>query len=296
VVTWFDPHGRRHRVLLPPTFAKADAQRLHVKRVDEAGRLPHGLRPNAAVTFRQFVEEPWRKEVALGLKPSTMRAYGTALRHHLLPECGKMPLRTITRAAVKAFIARKAKQQRWSYSRRPPNPNRPTLARESVLNMVAVLRSIMESAASDYELLPVNPLRGILRRRRYPRDGFDIREARLHVLEPEEFRAALAELPARPLRAVLFAALTGLRRGEQAAPRKPEDVYLTRNRLRITCALYKRVPQTPKEGRSVRDVDLSPIVRRILQAVPWEEGYVFSSDGQRTIGDGSWLKRQRRRG
>ncbi len=41
---------------------------------------------------------------------------------------------------------------------------------------------------------------------------------------------------------------------------------------------------------------MSPIVRRILRAVPWQEGYVFSPDrGETPIGDGSWLKRQWRK-
>lgn len=60
--------------------------------------------------------------------------------------------------------------------------------------------------------------------------------------------------------------------------------------------LYKRSPQTPKTEQSVRDIVMSPVVRRVLRAVPWQEGYVFSPDGGETaIGDGSWLKRQWRK-
>lgn len=35
-----------------------------------------------------------------------------------------------------------------------------------------------------------------------------------------------------------------------------------------------------------------PTVRRILQLVSRERGYVFSPDGETPIGDGSWVKRQ----
>lgn len=93
---------------------------------------------------------------------------------------------------------------------------------------------------------------------------------------------------------VLVAALAGLRWGEQVALRK-EDVDFPRNKLRITRSLYKRIPQTPKTEQSVRDIDMSPTVRRILHGVPWNEGLIFSSDGKTPIGDRSWLKRQWRK-
>lgn len=98
----------------------------------------------------------------------------------------------ITRAAVKAWIAKKAKEQRHSYSQRKPNPNRPTLSKKSVLNMVALLAAILETATVDYELLSANPLRGILRRRNFA--DFRPQERRVRILEPEDFRRAVAEL------------------------------------------------------------------------------------------------------
>ncbi|MDR7556566.1 MAG: site-specific integrase [Armatimonadota bacterium] len=119
----------------------------------------------------------------------------------------------------------------------------------------------------------------------------------MRCLEPEDFKRALAALEDQPkvLHAVLFAALTGLRWGEQVALRIEEDVDFRRNRLRISRALYRRTAQTPKTPASVGDVEMCPTVRRLLQAVPWREGYVFSPDGRTPIGDGSWIKRQWRK-
>lgn len=291
-VTWFDPHGRRHRVLLPPTFTKDAAVHVYAKRLDESGRAVHGLPPKTPITFGEFVEQKWRREVAIGLKPSTLRTYDGALVHHLLPVFGDMPLRTITRATVKAFIAEKATQQRWDYTDgRRPHPDRPLLSRKTIVNMVAVLSAIVESATADYEMISVNPLKGILRRKHFPTGAFQPRESRPSILEPVEFKTALAEMRPRPLRLVLFSALTGLRWGEQVGLRM-EDVDFKRNRLRITRALYRRIPLTPKEDRSERDVDMMPTVRRILGTVPWTEGYVFSEDGETPIGDGTWIKRE----
>jgi hypothetical protein len=134
------------------------------------------------MTFQEFVDSRWRPEVAIGRKPSTLRAYETALRHHLIPQFGNHPLPAISRAAVKAFIAQKWKQQRISYSRRNPNPNRPVLAPKTILNMVALLGAILESAVVDYELLPSNPIKGILRRKNFPSDALRPRDRRPHVL------------------------------------------------------------------------------------------------------------------
>lgn len=70
-----------------------------------------------------------------------------------------------------------------------------------------------------------------------------------------------------------------------------EDVDLRRNKLTVSRALYKRIPQTPKTRHSEGSVDLCPTVRRILQAVPWKEGFVFSPDGKTPLGDGSALRK-----
>jgi integrase len=284
-------HGVRHFEPVGPN--KRHAVRARERRLAEVEDERFGVPPHPHIpTFREFVETKWRPEIAIGRKPSTLRGYETALAHHLLPDFGPLPLQAITRAAVRAFIARKSRQQRTSYSRRRPNPNRPTLAPKTILNLVALLSAILESAASDYELLPHNPLRGILRHAHFPTQAYRPRDRRPQVLEPDAFRRAIEFLAPRPLRMVLTATLTGLRWGEQVALRIEEDMDYRHNHLRITRAFYRRIPQTPKTEQSVRDIDMGPTVRRIMQLTPWTEGLVFSPDGVIRIGDGSWLKRQ----
>lgn len=269
--------------------AYQEAVQFRERRVLEVRRGTLDVAHRRIPTFGEFVET-WRREISIGLKPSTVRGYETALTHHLVPRFGSWPLNRINRAAARSLIAEKAKEQRWSYSRLNPNPNRPTLSRKTVQNMVALLSAILEVAAVDYELLPANPLRGILRRRNMPTAAFAPREPRVRVLEPQDFRRAVELLAERPRNMVIVAALAGLRWGEQVALRV-EDVDLKKNRLRITRALYRRIPQTPKTEQSVRDVVMSPLVRQLVQSVPWTEGYIFSKDGIAPIGEGSWLRR-----
>lgn len=291
-INYRDHFGRRHEERVGPSYDRAvRARAMRVAEV-ETGRF--GLRRSKrAPTLQEFVEGPWRNEVAIALKPSTRRGYETALKHHLLPHFGDYPLPAITRAAVKAFIAQKSCQQRWSYAAKPEhiNPDRPMLSRKTIINMVALLDAILGTAALDYELLPANPLDGILRRTHFPTDALRPRETRPQVLEPEDFRRIVAELRAPALQMVLVAALAGLRWGEQVALRREEEVDLRANKIRITRSFYRRVPQTPKTAQSVRDIEMCPTVRRIMQAVPWAEGLVFSPDGTQRVGDGSWIKR-----
>jgi len=244
------------------------------------------------MTLAEFVQTHWRSEVAIAFKPSTLRMYEAMLRHHLIPCFGDYPLPAITRATVKKYIALRSVQQRCSRSQRNPNPNRTHLSSKTIKNTVALLSSILEAAAVDYELLEGNPLQGILRRTQFGLRACRPLPARVRILELEDFRRAITFLRPKVFEMVLVAALTGLRWGELIALRIDQDVDFRRNRLRITRSLYRRSPQSPKTEQSFREVDMCPTVRCILQTVSRSDGLVFSPEGKTAIGDGSWLKRQ----
>ena len=291
-IYFYDQHGRQRFETVRgslTTARKLRAERLHQVQTGKFG-LPER---RAVPTLAKFVEQ-WRQEVAIGLAPSTRRGYESVLRHHLLPAFGTTSLELITKAAVQKFIAEKAQQQRWDYTRgKHPNPNRPALGGKMIRNMVATLHSLLQSATEDYELLDRNPLSGVLsdrRRRRFPTEKLRIRQ-KVHFLEPEEFKQALDALRHdRVRRMALVAALAGLRWGELVGLRV-EDIDWTRNRIRVTRALYRGVPGVPKTEESVGEVPICPTVRRVLKLVPWSQGYVFSPDGKTPLGDGRWIKK-----
>lgn len=285
-IQFYDQQGGRRR---ESTRSKSirDAKRLRAQLLAEVSKGQYV--PRKAPRLREFVEKTWRPVCAPMLKPSTLRGYETALTHHLLPAFGDHRLDAITRGMVRSFIATKARQKRWAYSK-PPNPNRPTLSKKTILNAVGLLSAIIETATVEHDLLPVNPIRGILKRRNFA--DFRPQEHRPHVLEPDDFRRSIANLTSPVLEAVLFAAFAGVRWSEQTAI-CTEDADFRRNKIRVWRSLYRRVAQKPKTASSIREVDMTPAVRQILKAVAWNEGYVLSPDGGRTpLGDGSWLKRQ----
>lgn len=292
-ISYYDQRGRQRFETVRGSLTTA--RKLRALRLSQVQGGKFGIRERRQVpTLAEFVQQ-YRQEVAISLAPSTRRGYETALEHHLLPAFGGMPLDLITKAAVQKFIAEKAQQQRFDYTLgKNPNPDRPTLAGKTIRNMIAILHSLLESAVEDYELLDRNPLAKILsdrRRRRFPRQKLRVRP-KVHYLEPDAFKRSLEALEHDKLRRMtLAAALAGLRWGELVALRV-EDVDWTRNRIRVTRALYRRVPGAPKTEQSEGDVPICPTVRRILRAIPWKRGYVFSVDGETPIGDGSWIKRQ----
>jgi len=66
-------------------------------------------RPQAIVTFKEFVEEHWEQKLLPTFKPSTSDVYRILLRKHLLPYFGEMHLCDIGRADVQAFVVEKDK-------------------------------------------------------------------------------------------------------------------------------------------------------------------------------------------
>lgn len=90
----------------------------------------------------------------------------------------------------------------------------------------------------------------------------------------------------------LVAALTGLRWGELIRVRLPEDVDYKRNVIQVTEQLHQRVPLPPKTAAGVRDVDMTPLVRKVMQSTPRTSGFIFSIEGTHPIGAGRWIKRQ----
>ncbi len=93
-------------------LASVIARAQHIAGVPIPGKASKGL------TLARFVDTHWHPEVAITFKPSTRRGYEWLLQQHLLPAFGEFPLRSITRAEVKRFIAVKSQQQRHSYSHR----------------------------------------------------------------------------------------------------------------------------------------------------------------------------------
>lgn len=98
-----------------------------LNRINEAAMR---LAPKSGSTLSDYVEE-WRRDVAVNLKRSTVRAAESHLRAHILPKFGNLHLTEITTKAVQQFVAYLASGDR---------------SRKTAENVLLTLSSLLKTA------------------------------------------------------------------------------------------------------------------------------------------------------
>ena len=176
---------------------------------------------------------------ALGRKGSTVEAYESTLRVHLVPFFGEAPMQAITPVDVEAFMASERRAGR---------------APKSVLNYLGFLHSLF--AFSEKRGWGAgNPVKLVDKPR--PGDG----DPEIRFLDEGELAAVIRAVPdddRGPLERVLYlvAAMTGLRQGELIALRW-RDVDWSAGRIRVRRNFVRGQYGTPKSKRSSRAVPLA---------------------------------------
>lgn len=191
-------------------------------------------RPAVAITFEDFWNDYFNKEVLPTRKFATQEVYRYLARVHLLPYFGRQRLSDITRFDVQTFIGLK---QRQGYAPK-------TLAHlRNLLSKVFVVAMkwgwLNSNYASAIELPPMEVCR----------------EAR--VLTQEDI-AQLSQNLKEPARTILILGLlTGLRIGEILGL-KVRDIDLQGGFLSVRRNVYRgHIQETPKTKRSERRVPLA---------------------------------------
>jgi len=261
-IRYYGPDGRQRWETIGPN--RKEAETLLVQRLYEvrSGKYPILVR-RSRMTFAAFAEE-WKTKHLVRVRASSAKRYRELLTHQLLPAFGGQVLSGITAATVQAFIAEAVQPGR--------------LAPKTVNNALALLKQML-AAATDWGYLAVSPV-GKVRKLRLPRRA-------LLLWTLAELRRFLLAAP-EPWRAVwLVAVFAGLRPGELQAMAWTERNWpdFTANKIHVTTSYEARskVLGAPKTDRSVRDVDMVPTVRRVLEALPGRAagGFVFpgAADG-----------------
>ncbi len=98
--------------------------------LDEVNDAAMKLPQKTGVTLADYVGE-WRRDVAVNLKGSTMRAAESHLRAHIIPQLGNLRLTEITTKAVQGFVAYLASDRR---------------SRKTVENVLLTLSSLLKTA------------------------------------------------------------------------------------------------------------------------------------------------------
>ena len=212
------------------------------------------------LTFKTYAERWLKEAISPHRKARTVDYYRKIIDNHLEPTFGPLALTEIKPGRVRAFIAQKLDGQTCAKHNKQEADCRSCtapLSRNTVKNLAATLRAILDQAQQVDEVIATNAAA------RFGR-FFDARhDAREHVvvLEPEDvarvLKAAAKWYPDHELAArVLF--YTGMREGELLGLQW-DDIDWTRNLidLRRTVAFRngQLIVNSPKSGK-LRTIDV----------------------------------------
>jgi len=213
------------------------------------------------ISFRDAIGR-WRKDhVEVKLKPSTKRYYGVIIDGWLIPMFGDMDVGAITRADIKAAVARWKAQKET-----PPAPEEGKKARKpgagirSIPNALRVLRSFF-SWSIEEEIVSTNPAKD-------PSKIFKVDSPfRGDYLRPEEVPAYLDGVKKKaPRHQALFRTMifTGPRIGE-AIGLEWGDIDWRGKFLTFQRSSWRGHVTSPKTASSIRQVQLSPEMIEVLK-------------------------------
>jgi len=238
-------------------------------------------------TFGQYIEH-WKEThlIPAKYKPSTLKGYRHCLQKSLLPEFGPYPIAAISSAEINRFIAKQLNGG---------------LSPKSVQNELNLLGKIFKDAVSD-NYLRHSPMEGV----RKPKVT---KKKHGRALKPEEIQSLLAVLDPKTRLLVITAILTGMRQGEQFALFW-EDIDWENDVIRVHREVFwdfgkngqkqegqpKYVYTAPKTDYSIREIDLSPLLKKELLELYLKSGkkngLVFPSSRGTPLNANNFYKRK----
>lgn len=206
-------------------------------------------------TFGEYVGH-WQAThlIPENFKPSTYGGYRSIVAHHLLPEFRNYPMQAISPAEINAFAAKLLKAD---------------ASRKTVRNVLNLLGGLLADAKKDH-YLRLNPMPDVDK----PQTD---KEQKGRALKPDEIQGILKTASGMDGIIIGMAIATGLRRGEQFGLGW-EHIDFENNVVKVRRELYwkfgkyyereegepKYTFTTPKSKKSMRDVDMSPELRKQL--------------------------------
>jgi integrase len=214
-------------------------------------------------TFREYLDT-W-KAINLHdkmLKPSTVRGYASILAKHLEPEFGSLPLQAISSDEIDLFRTSLLREDR---------------AGNTVNNVLNLLGKIL-AAAKKAHYLKRNPMADV---DKAPAD----KDPQGRALKPDEIESILDASDGLDYIIIATAIATGMRRGEQFGL-DWEHVDFENSVIKIRRALFwkwgkycqtasgepKYIYVSPKSKNSIRDIDMSPELRKELLGLYLKSG------------------------
>lgn len=259
-------HGKKKWEAVGPK--KKEAERLLAARLE--GIRTGTFRELRAITFGQMADKWLERKV--GIKASTADAYQSIIRVHLKPRFGRKPLATITTDEIQGFISGLARKG---------------LSDKSVVNVLVVLSRMLRDAVR-WGHLNHNPAHEVEKPR--------IQRKEIRLLDPDQVRQLLDQVPEIHYPLFLTYAMCGLRRGEALAL-KWEDIDWRGRVIRVRRSLYRGRFVDPKTRHARREVELPDRLATVLKrefrlrGMRSPLGLVFCSDSGAPLDPDNLVKR-----
>ncbi len=215
-------------------------------------------------TFAEYIKH-WQSThlIPEKFKPSTYNSYRSIVEHHLLPEFKQYPMQAISTANINAFSAK--------LLQKPAVRRQHSASAQTVRNVLTLLGKIFSNAISE-SYLRISPMTGI----EQPKIS---KEQKGRALKPDEIQSILKVSTENAHTMVATAIATGMRRGEQFAL-DWESVDFEKCVIKVRRELYWKFGKyhekqegepsyvfvSPKSKKSIRDIDMSPELRKELLA------------------------------
>jgi len=226
---------------------------------DESKRARQGeyVEPST-MKFRDFATEwidKYPKLAKKPLKPSTFAGYCSLIDAHLTPFFGPMSLGKIRAVTIDKDFRSQLTEE---------------LAANTKRNILMLLRTMLQSAA-EWDLLPANPFTA----RRKVRIPAAPKEKKGRALNTEEIIKLFGACEGETKTIIMATLLTGMRRAEVFGLRE-SDIDLEKNLINVQQTIFWKQGKSwkeedrgpvfvqPKSTASIRKIDLSPALRKVL--------------------------------
>lgn len=244
IVDYVDLNGKRHR----KSAATQEAAEAMLPKL----RNERPSTGNPDMTIAEYAVQ-WQRQLALIVKPATLRGYDGQYRTHIGPAFGGVKFKHLSRPMVNELLLTKREAG---------------LSKGTVRFMRASLSSLLSCAIAD-ELVAENvALAGPGQQGRKTVDATTEveRQKNIRPFEPAEVATLLAATRDHEERTVLMVmARTGMRPSECVALQW-DDIDFSKNTILITRALSEKQIGSPKTGVS-RSVDVSTDLAKALGAL-----------------------------
>lgn len=239
-IDFIDNSGNRIRKSGFDTKVEAESELVKLLAEVNSGTFTKG---NKSLTFQNAADNYLKLHAELHCKLSTLEFYKACLKKHLLPYFGSLKLVDITPNTINQFMFQKVQEG---------------LSPKSINHFITLLGSVIQKMVDD-EIIARNPVSKVKRLKLpYREMGFFNQEEIKTVLE-------VAEKHYPDFYPLLFTAIfTGMRRGELLALTWNDINWQTR-KIKVSKSLFKGQINSPKTSNSVRTVDMSNELIKVLK-------------------------------